>query len=158
MMNQYHHSQTYPTFPSQHHFHLSNATTTTVFQPPPPPTTNYNYAYTTFPPAKHHYDSSITENPYEQYPIDNSISTESIYHPIQSYDQCHNYSNTDQSFQDFSSLSNNQPKIIEQSLIEQKPIVNEAIYKWMQIKRTPAKASGIVLKYIPSDKNKKNDE
>jgi hypothetical protein len=151
MMNQYPHPQTYTTSPSQHHFHGSNPTTTTtstVFQSP---STNYNF-YRSFPSPKHQpsfYDSSIIENSYEPYSIDNSTRIESIYHPIQSFDQCQNYSNnselTNQSYPNFL-LSNNQPTILEQSSIDQKPIINEAKYKWMQIKRTPAKTSSIVLK------------
>ncbi|CAF4000293.1 unnamed protein product [Rotaria sp. Silwood2] len=155
MMNQYHHSETHTNFPSHHHhLHLNNTTattnTTTIFQTP---TTNYNlldenYFYTSFSSPKHYqptfYDS---ENSYEQYLIDNSTTAESIYHPIQSFDQCHNYSNNNvqlnqQSYEDFS-LSNNPTEIIEQSSVKQQPnVVTETKYKWMQIKRTPAKSSG----------------
>ncbi|CAF1291412.1 unnamed protein product [Rotaria sordida] len=156
MMNQYHHSQPYTNFPS-HHFHSNNTTTTTIFQTP---STQYNlldenYIYTSFSPSKHHqttifYDS---ENSYEQYSIDNTITTESIYHPIPSFDQCHNYSNNlqlnQQSYEDFSLSNNHQIQTIEQSSIEQQqqeqqqPIVvtETTKYKWMQIKRTPAKTS-----------------
>jgi hypothetical protein len=115
MMNQYHHSQIYTNFPSQHHFHVNNTTTSTVFQSP---STN-SYVY----------DPSIIDNSYEQ--------NELIYHP------CQNYSNNSQYYSDFS-LSNNPSQTIEQSSIDQKPIINEATYKWMQIKRAPPKASGIV--------------
>ncbi|CAF1192747.1 unnamed protein product [Rotaria sp. Silwood1] len=152
MMNQYHHSQTYTNFPSHHHHHFHPNNITTISQTPTITSTNYNlldenYFYTSFSSPKHYqpifYDS---ENSYEQYSIDNSTTIESIYHPNQSYDQCHNYSNNlqlnQQSYEDFS-LSNNQTQIIEQSSIEQQPIVvTEAKYKWMQIKRTPAKTSG----------------
>jgi hypothetical protein len=117
MMDQYQHSQTYTTFPSHHY---------AVF---PTPSTNYNlleenYVYTSLPQPSYY-------DPYEQYSIDNSTTAETIYHPIQSY-------------QDFS-LANTQPQIIEQSFIDQKPIVNEAKYKWMEIKRAPPKTSGIQL-------------
>jgi hypothetical protein len=146
MMNQYHHHhpQTYTNFPSQHHFHVSSTTTATTS-----PSTNYNYSS--------FYDPSIIENSYEQYSIDNSTA-------IQSFDQCQNYSNNlqltnHQPYSDFSLSNNQQSQIIEQSSTDQKPIINEAKYKWMEIKRAPPKTSGIVLKYISSDKNpQKNDE
>jgi hypothetical protein len=125
MMNQY---QSY-----SNHFHLSN---TTVFQTP---STSYNLS-----------DGNcfFSEYPYEQY----STTGESIYQPIQSFDQCNIYPNsshlTEHSYQDFS-ISNTESQIIEQSSIDQKPIGNEAPYKWMQIKRPPPKRSGIVLESIP---------
>jgi hypothetical protein len=114
MMDQYQHSQTYTTFPSHHYAAFP---------------TNYNlleenYVYTSLPQPSYY-------DPYEQYSIDNSTTAETIYHPIQSY-------------QDFS-LANTQTQIIEQSFIDQKPIVNEAKYKWMEIKRAPPKTSGIQL-------------
>lgn len=147
MMNQYHHSQPYTTFPShQHHHHFhSNNTTPTVFQTP---SAHYhlfdeNYVYSTFPPVKNPSTFYDSENSYEQYSIDNSTTAETIYHPISSFDQCHNYSNVNQqSYGDFS-LSNNPTHTLEQSPIERKPIITDTKYKWMQIKRTPAKASGI---------------
>jgi hypothetical protein len=142
MMNQYHHhSQPYSTLPSQHHFHLNSTTTTTsILQTP---STNYNlldenYVY----PSKHQ-PAFYPDNPYEQYPIDNSTTGESIYHPMQS----NIYSNNSQLIE-----HPYQPQIIEQSPINRKPIVNEAKYKWMETKRAPAKRSGIVRKCIPSDK------
>ena len=147
-MNQYQHSQTYTTFPSHHHFHLNNPTTnSTVFLTP---STNYNlleenYVYTSLPQPSF-YDPSISEHPYEQYPFDNSTTAETIYHPIQSFDQSHTYSNnfqlTEQPCRDFS-LTKTQSQLIEQPSIDQKPIVNEAKYKWMETKRAPPKASGI---------------
>jgi len=144
-MNQYHHHhpQTYTNFPSQHHFHVSSTTTTAAATISP--STNYNYPS--------FYDPSIVENSYEQYSIDNSTT-------IQSFDQCQNYSNNSQlinhqSYSDFSLSNHQQSQIIEQSSIDQKPILNKAKYKWMEIKRAPPKTSGIVLKYIPSDKTKR---
>ena len=138
--------------------------------------------------------TQIPVNTYEQLCIENSqtspssswittASDGSIYHPIQSFDQCNIYLNNsqlaDQTYRDYSSipLSNNetsssstsstsssfhnppipssqtQPQYrhIEQSstsLIDEKPlaiVANEAKYKWMQIKRTPAKTAGKIL-------------
>ncbi|CAF1525866.1 unnamed protein product [Rotaria magnacalcarata] len=148
MMNQYHHPQLYTNFPSHHHFHPNNATNTTnAFQIP---STHYhsvdeNYVYTPLAPPKHQLTYYDSENSYEQYSsIDNSATAESIYHPIPSFDQCHSYSSAlplnQPSYEDFS-LSNNQAQTLEQSSIERQPIATETKYKWMQIKRTPAKAS-----------------
>lgn len=155
-MNQYHHSQSYTNFQSNHHFHPTNITAspTTVFQTS---ANQYNlpdenYVYTSLPPSKHHQvsyiDSSISENSYEQFSIDNPTTHDSTYNQIQSYDQCHNYSNnlhlTEQSYGDFSTSTTNPTQFLEQSSMEQQPMVNEKPYKWMQIKRAPAKTSGIL--------------
>ncbi len=130
--------------------------------------------------------ANIPVNTYEQLCIDNSqtspsssswvtnTSESSLYHPIQSFDQCNIYLNnsqlSEQNYRDYSSipLSNNEtsssstsstssfhnPTIIsqptqyrhlEQSSTDEKPLAivsNEAKYKWMQIKRTPAKTAG----------------
>ena len=137
-------------------------------------------------------------NTYEQFCIDHSqtspsswlasssssTTNETIYHPVQSFDQCNIYLNHSHLpepviYRDYSSipLSNNetssssssssssstttsssfnvnplqhqyrhQAPLHEQStLIDEKPlaiVANETKYKWMQIKRTPAKTAG----------------
>jgi hypothetical protein len=130
--------------------------------------------------------TNIPVNNYEQLCIDNSqtspssswvttTSDGSLYHPIQSFDQCNIYLNnsqlSEQNYRDYSSipLSNNetsssstsstssfhnptlvvsqptQYRHLEQSSTDEKPlaiVANEAKYKWMQIKRTPAKTAG----------------
>ncbi|CAF3669210.1 unnamed protein product [Rotaria sp. Silwood1] len=103
----------------------------------------------------------------------------SIYHPIQSFEQCNIYLNNSQLSEqnNYSSipLSNNeasssstsssssfnnpsqqqqQYRHIEQSSLDEKPlsiVTSEAKYKWMQIKRTPAKTAG-----KPTDYNYNN--
>ncbi|UJR31327.1 hypothetical protein I4U23_018825 [Adineta vaga] len=145
--------------------------------------------------------TNIPVNTYEQFCIDNSqtspsapwittTSESSIYHPIQSFDQCNIYLNnsqlSEQNYRDYSSipLSNNetsssstsstssfhtpiQPPATQQhqsqyrqheqstiTSLDEKPIAivaNEAKYKWMQIKRTPAKTAG-----KPTDYNYNN--
>jgi hypothetical protein len=151
--------------------------------------------------------TNIPVNTYEQFCIDNSqtspsstwvatTSDGSIYHPIQSFDQCNIYLNnsqlSEQNYRDYSSipLSNNetsssstsstssfnnpqpsqqqqqqQYRHIEQSSassMDEKPlaiVASEAKYKWMQIKRTPAKTAGKcfilehMLKMFHLDKN-----
>ena len=140
-------------------------------------------------------NNNIPLNTYEQLCIENSQTSpssswvttasenSSLYHPIQSFDQCNIYLNNSQlsesNYRDYSSipLSNNEtsssstsstssfhnpppppplpPPLVsaqyrhpEQSSIstlEEKPlaiVANEAKYKWMQIKRTPAKTAG----------------
>ncbi|CAF1000968.1 unnamed protein product [Rotaria sordida] len=149
---------------------------------------------------------NIPVNTYEQFCIDNSqtsppsssswITTTAgtnegtIYHPIQSFEQCNVYLNNSQlseqnNYRDYSSipLSNNetsssstsssssfnnpsqcqqqqqqqqqqQYRHLEQSSIDEKPlsiVTSEAKYKWMQIKRTPAKTAG-----KPTDYNYNN--
>jgi hypothetical protein len=144
--------------------------------------------------------ANIPVNTYEQLCIDNSQTSPSssswittsegtLYHPIQSFDQCNIYLNnsqlSEQNYRDYSSipLSNNEasssstsstssfnnpltlppPVPISQqqqqqqqtqyrhheqssiTSIDEKPlaiVANEAKYKWMQIKRTPAKTAG----------------
>ena len=141
--------------------------------------------------------TNIPVDSYEQFCIDNSqpsptsswITTTnegSIYHPVQSFDQCNIYLNNSQlsepNYRDYSSipLSNNdtsssstssspsfnnssQPHTQQQqtryqhleqsstSSIGEKPLTflaSEARYKWMQIKRTPAKTSGNILLFL----------
>jgi hypothetical protein len=133
--------------------------------------------------------SNIPVNTYEQFCIDNSQTSPSssswittpnegtIYHPIQSFDQCNIYLNnsqlSDQNYRDYSSipLSNNETSSSssssttsssfnnnnnlqqqyhpqQQSSLDEKPlaiVASEAKYKWMQIKRTPAKTAGKFL-------------
>jgi hypothetical protein len=142
MMNGYHHSQVYTPLPSHH----SDTTTITDLQTV---SLNENYVYNSLPPSyySHEYQPSFYDSSISQTPYDNSI---------QSYDQYNIYPQLiQQTNQDFS-LSN---QIIEQTSSDEKPILNEAKYKWMQIKRTPAKTSGIKLivfilvrKCIPSDR------
>lgn len=160
------------------------------------------------PPIYETYSSSTTAtNPYEQLCIENSqtspppppsscsawltttttTSDNTLYHPIQSFDQCNIYLNNSQlsepNYRDYSSIpvSNNetsssstsstssfqisqsqtQYRQLEQSSlsssIDEKPltiVANEAKYKWMQIKRTPAKTAGnICLKIFHLDQN-----
>lgn len=133
--------------------------------------------------------ATIPVNTYEQFCIDAAQTSPSsswiattagndgsLYHPIQSFDQCNIYLNnsqlSDQNYREYSSipLSNNetsssssissssssfntisqQPQYrqLEQSSIDEKPIsivTTEAKYKWMQIKRTPAKTAGKIF-------------
>lgn len=148
------------------------------------PTVYETYATTT---------NNIPVNTYEQLCIDNSQTspssswvtsaseTSSLYHPIQSFDQCNIYLNNSQlsenNYREYSSipLSNNetsssstsstssfhnpplvstQYRHLEQSstsTIEEKPlaiVANEAKYKWMQIKRTPAKTAGKISLFL----------
>ena len=92
------------------------------------------------------------------------------HHPIQSFEQCNIYLNnsqlSEQNYREYSSIPlsnnetssssstssssfNNPPPVqyrqLEQSSTDEKPltiVANEAKYKWMQIKRTPAKTAG----------------
>ncbi len=137
--------------------------------------------------------TNIPVNTYEQLCIDNcqtspsssswvttTTSDGTLYHPIQSFDQCNIYlNNSEQIYRDYSSipLSNNetsssstsssssfnnpaqpppppplpQYRHFEQSStspIDEKPVASEAKYKWMQIKRTPAKTAGKTFKHM----------
>jgi hypothetical protein len=148
--------------------------------------------------------TNIPVNTYEQLCIDNSqtsppssswvtttTSDGSLYHPIQSFDQCNIYLNnsqlSEQNYREYSSipLSNNetsssstsstssfnnppplplstqqqqqqqtQYRHIEQSStssLDEKPLAivgHEAKYKWMQIKRTPAKTAGKFFEHM----------
>ncbi|CAF3600029.1 unnamed protein product [Rotaria socialis] len=132
---------------------------------------------------------NIPVNTYEQFCIDNAQTSPSpsswiattpttanegsLYHPIQSFDQCNIYLNnsqlSEQNYRDylsiplsnnetsssssissssssFNNLSHPQPyRHHEQSSMDEKPlsiVASEAKYKWMQIKRTPAKTAG----------------
>lgn len=109
----------------------------------------YQHSETYFPSHHHHFHLSNTPSTNYNLLEENYVSQPSFYHPseqyvidnypIQSFDQCYN----EQSDRDFSLANNTQ-----QSSIDQKPIVNEAKYKWMEIKRAPAKTSGnYILKY-----------
>ncbi|CAF0965867.1 unnamed protein product [Adineta steineri] len=184
-----------------------------IYNPPPSYCTKHHQIYRsptictldTQPPVYETYTSPSTNipvNTYEQFCIDNSqtspsaswvatTSDGSIYHPIQSFDQCNIYLNnsqlSEQNYRDYSSipLSNNetsssstsssssfhnplqqqQPQQQQQqqyrqleqsttSTLDEKPlaiVASEAKYKWMQIKRTPAKTAG-----KPTDYNYNN--
>jgi hypothetical protein len=171
-----------------------------LYNPPPSYCTKHHPIYRSptictldsQPPVYETYTSSTTNipvNTYEQFCIDNpqtspsaswiaTTSESSLYHPIQSFDQCNIYLNnsqlSEQIYRDYSSipLSNNetsssstsssssfnnpaqtqqqpppppQYRHFEQSStssIDEKPLASEAKYKWMQIKRTPAKTAG----------------
>ncbi len=180
-----------------------------VYNPPPSYCTKHHPIYRsptictleTQPSVYETYSSStnIPVNTYEQLCIDNSQTSPSswvtttsegtLYHPIQSFDQCNIYLNnsqlSEQNYRDYSSipLSNNetsssstsstssfnnppssqlpqqqqqqtQYRHLEQSStssMDEKPlaiVANEAKYKWMQIKRTPAKTAGKFLEHM----------
>jgi hypothetical protein len=176
-----------------------------IYNPPPSYCTKHQQIYRSptictldsQPPVYETYTSSSTTtnipvNTYEQFCIDNSQTSPSssswvattsdgtIYHPIQSFDQCNIYLNnsqlSEQNYRDYSSipLSNNetsssstsssssfnnpqqqqqQYRHIEQSstlpMDEKTPaiVASEAKYKWMQIKRTPAKTAGKIFMF-----------
>ncbi|CAF0985240.1 unnamed protein product [Adineta steineri] len=140
MLNQYEHCQTYTTYPShQNSFHHHDTLTNPIVSQTSP--TNYNlldenYIYTSIP-------QSLSENSYEIY----TPQAESIYHPIESFDQGYYDFNNSQSHSNFS-LNNTQSQIIEHLSIDEKPLVNELKYKWMEIKRAPPKISGKSTDYI----------
>ncbi len=173
-----------------------------VYHPPPSYCTKHHPIYRsptlctleTQPSVYETYPTStnIPVNTYEQLCIDHSqtspssswittTSENSLYHPIQSFDQCNIYLNnsqlSEQNYREYSSipLSNNetsssstsstssfhnpptqqqqtQYRHHEQSAIsslDEKPlaiVANEAKYKWMQIKRTPAKTAGNIFR------------
>ncbi|CAF3879567.1 unnamed protein product [Adineta steineri] len=140
MLNQYEHCQTYTTYPShQNSFHHHDTLTYPIVSQTSP--TNYNlldenYICTSIP-------QSLSENSYEIY----TPQAESICHPIESFDQCYYDFNNSQSHSNFS-LNNTQSQIIEHLSIDEKPLVNELKYKWMEIKRAPPKISGKSTDYI----------
>ncbi len=168
-----------------------------LYNPPPSYCTKHHPIYRSLdsqPPVYETYTSStanIPVNTYEQFCIDNpqtspsaswiaTTSESSLYHPIQSFDQCNIYlNNSEQIYRDYSSipLSNNetsssstsssssfnnpaqpppppplpQYRHFEQSStssIDEKPLASEVKYKWMQIKRTPAKTAGKTFKHM----------
>jgi hypothetical protein len=184
-----------------------------VYNPPPSYCTKHHPIYRSppictldsQPPVYETYTPStnIPVNTYEQLCIDNSqtspsssswvttTSDGSLYHPIQSFDQCNIYLNnsqlSEQNYRDYPSipLSNNETSSSSSSTsstssfnnlppsqqqqqqqqhaqyrhpeqsstlsMDEKPlaiVANEAKYKWLQIKRTPAKTAGKIFIHL----------